>query len=394
MVFRIWFCFHFLSPCTCGLLQNAIIVSDNTFMLHVVWIICVLHSFGDQLQVHTRRGLNPSIPRSLYICFPIMNNTTNNTCVDLSNNSISNLLMAIYIVAFVLGVVLNLITLGPIVQQVRSHNVLGVCLLNVAISDLLYIFTMPLWIHYYYSDHRWEMGQRTCQLAGFFFYSNMYISIYLLCCISVDRCLTITYPLQARAFRRPRYAWTVCGSVILIVMIIHALILALDNRNTPLDGKLRCYEHLPMPSEVARMNLIRASLGFLLPLLVLASCYWQIFGKVHRSETLDKQSKRKVQLLSMGVIVIFSVCFAPYHLLLIVRSVAMLLMQGEMYCAFEQHTYFYFSVALAISSLNSVMDPVLYVLVSNGVKEELRVYFIRGKREDPCRSQPTIETKT
>uniref|UniRef100_A0A3B3SCZ2 G protein-coupled receptor 184 n=1 Tax=Paramormyrops kingsleyae TaxID=1676925 RepID=A0A3B3SCZ2_9TELE len=220
-----------------------------------------------------------------------MNNTTNNTCVDISNNPTCNLLMAIYIVAFVVGVVLNFITLGPIVQQVRSHNVLGIYLLNVAISDLLYIFTMPLWINYYYNNHRWEMGPRACQLAGFFFYSNMYISTYLLCCISVDRCLTITYPLQARAFRSPRYAWTVCGSVILVVMIIHALMLALDKKNTPLDVNSRCYEHLPMPLEVARMNLIRASLGFLVPLLVLASCYWQIFGKVHRSESLDKQSK-------------------------------------------------------------------------------------------------------
>lgn len=320
-----------------------------------------------------------------------MNNTTNSTCVDISNNPISSLLMAIYIVAFVLGVVLNLITLGPIVQQVRSHNVLGVYLLNVAISDLLYIFTMPLWINYYYNDHRWEMGPRACQLAGFLFYSNMYISTYLLCCISVDRCLTVTYPLQARAFRRPRYAWTVCGSVILVVMIIHALILALNKQDAPLDDNLRCYEHLPMPLEVARMNLIRASLGFLAPLLVLASCYWQVFGKVHRSESLDEQSKRKVRLLSMGVIIIFSVCFAPYHLLLIARSMTILWMDKGRYCAFEQHLYSYFSGALAISSLNSVMDPVLYVLVSNGVKEELRAFFIRGKSKDACKSQATTE---
>ncbi|XP_018603916.1 G protein-coupled receptor 184 [Scleropages formosus] len=307
------------------------------------------------------------------------NHTVNKTCVDLSDSSSGDLLMTIYILAFVLGVITNLFTLGPIVQQVRSHNVLGVYLLSLAFSDLLYIFTMPVWIYYYHNHHHWNMSPWTCQLSGFFFYSNMYISIGLLCCISIDRCLTVSYPLQARTVRSSRYALIISAFVGLVVMTIHCLILIFDT-SYPLDENKRCYEHYPMPLPVARFNLIRASLGFLCPLLVLAVCYWQIIRKVRHSEGVDQKAKQKVRRLSVAVIAIFSICFAPYHFLLTVRSLAAFYMPMKDYCHFEENLHFFFSCALAVSSLNSVMDPVLYVLSSDGVKKDIRLCLVRLRR--------------
>ncbi|CAL8299293.1 unnamed protein product [Boreogadus saida] len=102
------------------------------------------------------------------------------------------------------------------------------------------------------------------------------------------------------------------------------------------------------------------------------------------STGLSAQAKRKVRLLSFGVIGIFSICFAPYHLLLLARSLAYYLgpdvrPQGS-YCSFEQVMHFPFSCTLALSSLNCVVDPVLYVLVSNGVREEVKFCWRRHKK--------------
>ncbi|XP_061074124.1 G protein-coupled receptor 184 [Conger conger] len=303
-----------------------------------------------------------------------MNNTTDPPpCVNISKSFISDVLMGIYILAFVLGLIFNFLTLGPILRQVRSHNVLGVYLLNLSVSDLLYIFTMPLWIYYYYSDHEWKMGVIACQVAGFFYYSNMYLSIYLLCCISVDRCLTITFPLRSKAFRCSRNAWAISLLVATVIMILHALVLVFDNQTTPLDRYKRCYETYPMTVFVALFNLIRVGLCFVAPLLILGLCYSQIFSKVRRSTGVEQQVKRKVKLLSIGVIVIFTVCFAPYHLLLLTRSLAFYWMDEGRNCEFEEQLHFYFSCTLALSSLNCVVDPLLYVLASNGVKDEIRL---------------------
>ncbi|KAM9358890.1 G protein-coupled receptor 184 [Symphorus nematophorus] len=312
--------------------------------------------------------------------------TTNSTpCVSIGKSVISDFLMSIYILAFIFGLIFNVLTVCPIWQQMRRQNVLGIFLLNLSISDILFLLTMPLWINYYHKDHQWQLGVTSCSVAGFFYYTNMYISIYLLCCISVDRCLVVTFPLHFKTQRTARYAWAQCIIVYVVVVALHIIILVLDDLKDAHDDKNshdRCYETYPMMPPVALFNLIRVGIGFLLPLLVLAVSYWRVLATVGQSPGLSAQAKRKIRLLSFGVIGIFSICFAPYHILLLTRSLVFFHSDTSLqsYCDFEQKMHFFFSCTLALSSLNCVVDPVLYVLVSNGVQEELKLCWRRHRR--------------
>ncbi|XP_071768249.2 G protein-coupled receptor 184 [Centroberyx gerrardi] len=314
-------------------------------------------------------------------------NSTKMMCVKIGDSYISDLLMGVYILAFIFGLIFNVLTLGPILHQVRSQNVLGIFLLNLSLSDLLFICTIPLWINYYRHNHHWQLGRHSCSIAGFIYYTNMYVSIFLLCCISVDRCLVVTFPLRSKTHRTSRYAWAQCLSVWVLVVALHVLVLVNDNLTDAHDDNNdndRCYETYPIQRPVALFNLLRLGIGFLLPLLVLGVSYWKVLATVGQSPGLSAQAKRKVRLLSFGVIGIFSFCYAPYHILLLARSLAFYLSenieaQGS-YCKFEQTMHFYFSCTLALSSLNCVVDPVLYVLVSNGVQEEVRLCWRRHKR--------------
>lgn len=315
--------------------------------------------------------------------------TTNSTvCVEIGNSRISDILMSVYILAFTFGLIFNVLTLCPIWQQVRRQNVLGIFLLNLSLSDMLFLFTMPLWINYYQKDHHWQLGVVSCSVAGFFYYSNMYISIYLLCCISVDRCLVVTYPLRSKTQRTSRYAWAQCSTVYVVVVVLHIMVLVYDNLTDAHDDNDRCYETYPMTPRVALFNVLRVGIGFLLPLLVLAVSYWRVLATVGQSPGLTAQAKRKVRLLSFGVIGIFSICFAPYHILLLTRSLVFYNNTDTLasYCQFEQKMHFCFSCTLALSSLNCVVDPVLYVLVSNGVQEEVKLCWRRHRRiqTDDC----------
>lgn len=314
--------------------------------------------------------------------------TTNGTlCVDIGDSAISDFLMSVYIIAFIFGLIFHVLTLGPICQQVRRQNVLGIFLLNLSFSDILFILTMPLWINYYRQDHRWELGAASCSVAGFIYYSNMYISLYLLCSISIDRCLVVTFPLRSKTQRTSRYAWAQCAAVYAVVITLHIMVLINDNltdAHDEVNNNDRCYETYPITPPVALFNLLRVGIGFLLPLLVLAVSYWRVLATVGQSPGLSAQAKRKVRMLSFGVIGIFSICFAPYHILLLIRSLVFyssdsILAEGS-YCQFEQKMHFYFSCTLAMSSLNCVVDPVLYVLVSNGVQEDLKLCWRRHRR--------------
>ncbi|XP_053278929.1 G protein-coupled receptor 184 [Pleuronectes platessa] len=322
-----------------------------------------------------------------------MNGTMNATqapdmCVEIEASAISDFLMSVYILVFIFGLVFNVLTLGPIWQQVRRQNILGIFLLNLSLSDLLFIFTMPLWINYYHMDHHWKLGVKSCSVAGFFYYSNMYISIYLLCCISVDRCIVVTYPLRSKTKRTSHYAWLMCVVVYVVVVVLHIMVLIHDNLLDAHDDKDRndrCYETYPMEKPIAVFNLIRVAVGFLLPLLVLAVSYWRVLATVGQSPGLSALAKRKVRMLSFGVIGIFSICFAPYHILLLARSLAFFYFGDTenpkgIYCEFEQSMHFFFSCTLALSSLNCVVDPVLYALVSNGIREEVKLCCRRQRK--------------
>lgn len=327
-------------------------------------------------------------------------NNTNSTevCVKIGESFISDVLMTVYILAFVFGLIFNVVTVCPIWQQKQRQNILGIFLLNLAISDILFVFTIPLWINYYRQDHRWGLGVISCSVAGFFYYSNMYISIFLLCCISVDRCLVITKPLHSKSYRTPRYAWTQCIAVYVVVVALHVMVLVYDDlKDAHDDAEDRCYETYPMKRPVALFNLIRVGIGFLLPLLVLAVSYWKVLATVGQSPGLNAQTKRKVRLLSFGVIGIFSFCFAPYHILLLTRSLIYYFSDNTdpngSYCKFEDSMHFTFSCTLALSSLNCVVDPVLYVLVSNGVKEELKMCWMRHTKSSDTDCALTAYTK-
>ncbi|XP_028321002.1 G protein-coupled receptor 184 [Gouania willdenowi] len=320
-------------------------------------------------------------------------------CVQIQQSAISHFLMSIYIIAFVFGLIFNMLTLRPIYQQVKQQNVLGIFLLCLSLSDILFIFTMPLWINYYRQGHHWGLGVNVCSVAGFVYYSNMYISIYLLCCISVDRCLVVTYPLRFKARRTSRYAWAQCLSVYVVVVVMHIVVLFYDNLLDAHDDQNnndRCYETYPMQKPIALFNLVRVAIGFLLPLLVLAVCYSRVLATVGKSPGLSAQVKKKIRLLSFGVIGIFSFCFAPYHILLLTRSLVFYYNKDDTsaqgrYCQFEQNMHVYFSFALSLSSLNCVVDPVLYVLVSNLVQEKMKICW---KRHRPTKTEACVLTAT
>lgn len=308
-------------------------------------------------------------------------------CVVIHSSTASNILVYIYILSFIFGLIFNVLTLHPILQQVRRQNILGIFLLSLSISDMCFICTMPLWINYYWQNHHWKLGGMSCNVAGFFYYSNMYISIFLLCCISVDRCLVVTNPLRSQTHRTSCCTWAQCVTVYVVVVVLHVMVLFNDNltgAHDNMNNSDRCYETYPLETPVALFNMIRVGVGFLLPLLVLAVSYWRVLATVSQSPGLSAQAKRKVRLLSLGVIGIFSICFAPYHIILLARSLVFYHSgntnpEGS-YCQFEQNMHLLFSCTLALSSLNCVVDPVLYVLVSNGVQEEVKLFFRRHRR--------------
>ncbi|XP_051887974.1 probable G-protein coupled receptor 132 [Pristis pectinata] len=278
-------------------------------------------------------------------------------------------LATVYSLVLIFGLPANLLTLCLSTLKIRRKNVLSVYLFTLSLSDLIYLGTIPQWISYVRNSNQWSQSFVSCQLTGYIFFNNLYISILLLCCISVDRCLVVLYPIEAQWRRQRRTAVAVCATIWMLVMVTHTPVFVLSGVRATQSKNNSCFETIPMPPLVAMFNYARFFVGFCIPLLILASTNFLIFRRIQSSPCLNQAQKAKVKYLALAVILIFLGCFAPYHIILLSRAVAYSLLENS--CWFEQKIYTVSTVFLCLSTINSAINPFLYMFSSESVRQEL-----------------------
>ncbi|XP_077468318.1 G-protein coupled receptor 4 [Stigmatopora argus] len=275
----------------------------------------------------------------------------------------------LYIIVMVLGLPTNCLALWAAYLQVRQHNELGIYLMNLSVADLLYIGTLPPWIDYFLQRDDWIHGQGSCKLFGFVFYTNIYVSIAFLCCISLDRYLAVAHPLRFVKVRRVKTAILVSATVWLTEIVANSAPLFHDELFQGRFNHTFCFEKFPMQDWVAGMNLYRVFLGFLAPWSAMLAAYRGILVAVRRNVSTERQEKAKIQRLALSLILIVLFCFGPYHVLLLVRSVMFLRKPCD--CGSEERLFPAYHVALALTSLNCVADPILYCFVNEGARHDV-----------------------
>ncbi|XP_041069763.1 probable G-protein coupled receptor 132 [Carcharodon carcharias] len=282
-------------------------------------------------------------------------------------------LVTVYCLVLAIGAPANLLTLCLSLLKIWKKNVLSVYLFTLSLSDLLYMGTIPQWILYVKNQNRWTQSDTACQLTGFIFFNNLYISILLLCCISVDRCLVVLHPIKAQWRRRRRTAVLVCVCVWLLVMVTHLPVFFLSKVKSSDAKNDSCFETFPMPELVAKFNYARFCVGFCVPLFILALTNLLIFRRIRDSQCLNPREKTKVKYLAIAIIFIFLCCFAPYHIILLSRAIAFSLYSDS--CWFEQKIYAVSTLFLCFCTINSAINPILYMFSCESVRQELRRDF-------------------
>lgn len=279
-------------------------------------------------------------------------------------------LVAVYSSVCILALPANGLTAWLALRQAWRGNVLAVYLFSLALCELLYAGTLPLWARYIQNHHHWPLGRWACQLTAFVFFCNIYASILLLCCISGDRFLALVWPLQSRPYRRPATAALVSTAVFVLVGLIHSPVFYIDFGSC----NVTCFESLPVTSITAPVYYSRFVLGFALPMGVLVSTNLCLFRRVQRSPTLSAACKARVCRLVWAVLLIFLACFAPYHLVLLFRAATFSYLGEQrkaLLCALEQRVYTASVVGLGLCTVSSVADPIIYLLATDFWRQEV-----------------------
>lgn len=300
----------------------------------------------------------------------VMSGNVNLTCTAPYNMDRIPLVVLYSVVLFV-GLPANLATIYLTYLQVRRKNVLGIYLLSLSVCDFTYLLTLPMWVIYVNRGHRWPWNSLTCKVTGYVFFTNMYISIFLLCFISIDRYVAVVYAVESRGLRRQRLASLVTFTICVLVGLIHAPVFNMPEGDAA-SGEKRCFEPSQSTPVVTAFNYARFCLGFFVPLAVLIFTNRAILTNVQASTGLRPSQKDKVRLLAVAIVLLFLVCFGPYHIILLMRAVTYHFPQLQDYCYFEHRVYTPYTISLGLSTVNSAINPILYVLSSDNIRKEIQ----------------------
>ncbi|XP_026534926.1 psychosine receptor [Notechis scutatus] len=274
----------------------------------------------------------------------------------------SKLFPFFYSILMIISIPANLLSLYISYCQIQKKNELGIYLFCLSLADLLYTMTLPLWIYYAQNGDDWTFSLQLCRLSAFLQYLNYYTSSGFLTCISLDRYLAIVHPFRFQSLRSRKYALLMSFLVWAFEIMSNIQILYRTDFYYEVANKTRhisCYDTYPLQQWQAYFNYYRICVGYSFPLAVMIFCYLKIYQAVKHNQATQDCDKKKINHLLLGIIITFFLCFTPYHIILLLRSIL-----EPQNCYFTSYLFVPYRITTALTSINCIADPILYCFVN------------------------------
>lgn len=300
------------------------------------------------------------------------------------------LLPVSYSVVFVVGFVLNATALWMFLRM-RPWNPSTVYMFHLALSDFLYVISLPMLIYYYANRSHWPFGVAACKIVRFLFYANLYSSILFLTCISLHRYLGICHPIKALTLVKYWHAHLVCGLVwvVVTVCLVPNLIFVTTSQ---WDNVTLCHDTTSQDAfnKYVDYSSVVMVLLFGIPFMVIVVCYCLMARSLCRprvglsTSQQGKASRQKSIKLIIIVLVVFAVSFVPFHITRTLYNTARVLNAN---CEFLNIVNFTYKITRPLASVNSCIDPILYFLAGDHFRSRL-MFALTGKRRTTSSQVP------
>lgn len=242
-------------------------------------------------------------------------------------------------------------------------------LCNIAIVDILFVFTLPFRAVGYALDD-WIFGDFICKINRGIYAINFNCGMLLLACISVDRYIAIVQATKLFKLRTRTLAYSkvIClaiwGSSVLISSFTFIFS---QSYIVSFNVTKHVCEHKSDIETKLLILYLQLLFGFFIPLLVMTFCYTFIVKTLVKAQNSKRNKAIRVVAL---IVIVFLICQLPYNVVLILNASSMGTLGKD--CQSEKKTDYAKHFTETLAFLHCCMNPVLYAFI--GVK--FRNYFL------------------
>ncbi|XP_029003121.1 C-C chemokine receptor type 3-like [Betta splendens] len=246
-------------------------------------------------------------------------------CARNDDNYFGAQLSILYYFMFLFSFFCNGLVLVIIYQFEKLTTVTNILLLNLVLSSLLFMSSLPF-LGAYMQLQNWIFGRVMCKVVGSMYNLGYYSSILFLALLTFDRHLIVVYSLGAAGMRKRMYAWAFCAVVWLLSglacirpMIIQNTIF-IKRTNTTFCEE---YPHNMTNHQAQQLEITGLYIDFfffyIIPLLVIIYCYIRIVITVMSSSIVIRV--KTVRLIFI-IVLLFFLCWSPYNILELLMTVS------------------------------------------------------------------------
>ncbi|XP_060494273.2 CX3C chemokine receptor 1 isoform X2 [Panthera onca] len=267
-----------------------------------------------------------------------------------------------YSLVFAFGLVGNLLVVFALTNSRKPKSITDIYLLNLALSDLLFVATLPFWTHYLMSEQ--GLHNAVCKLSTAFFFIGFFGGIFFITIISIDRYRAIVLAANSMNTRTVQHGVTISLGVWAAAILVAApqFMFTKQKENECLGDYPEVLQDLWPVLRNVEANL----LGFLLPLLVMSYCYFRIMRTLFSCKSHKKAKAIKLIFL---VIVVFFLFWTPYNIMIFLETLN--LYDFFPNCDMKKDLRLALSVTETIAFTHCCLNPFIYAFAG----EKFRRYL-------------------
>ncbi|XP_053160949.1 prolactin-releasing peptide receptor [Hemicordylus capensis] len=303
-------------------------------------------------------------------------------------------IVLLYTGVVVIGIVGNCLLVHVIVRVRKMHNVTNFLIGNLALSDMAMCATcVPLTLAYVFEPRGWIFGSTMCYFVYFMQPVTVYVSIFTLATIAVDRYIVIVHPLRRRVSLQLSaymvlFIWILSCCLALPAMA-HTYYVELGQQEVTLCEEFWGEQEHQRQTYALCLLLIT----YFFPLLAILISYIKISLKLKNrivpgsvtqiQADWDKARRKRTFCLLVIVVVVFGVCWFPLHIFNLIRDININAIDP-----------YYFSLAqlfchwFAMSS--TCYNPFIYAWLHDSFREELKKLISWHKKVVPIGQSVTV----